>query len=50
MTDTGRFALNEATTGSADLRADLRTAAEVGYQGIELRDGKLAAYLQRGGS
>jgi 2-keto-myo-inositol isomerase len=46
----GRFALNEATTGPADLQKDVHAAAEAGYDGIELRDTKIEAFLHNGGS
>ncbi len=47
---TRRFGFNGATTGATDLLTDLRVAYEAGYQALEIRDGKLAAYLERGGS
>ncbi len=45
-----RFGLNGATTGSTDLLTDLRVAHAAGYEALEVRDGKLAAYLDGGGS
>lgn len=45
-----RFGLNGATTGSRDLQTDLRAAREAGYDGLEIRDVKLQAYLDAGGS
>lgn len=45
-----RFGLNGATTGSADLLTDLRAAREAGYAVLEIRDTKLRAYLDRGGT
>jgi 2-keto-myo-inositol isomerase len=44
------FALNGATTGPADLLTDVRAARDGGYSGLELRDTKLQAYLDAGGS
>lgn len=45
------FGLNGATTGDrADVEADIRAAAEAGYQCVELRDAKIARYLGAGGS
>lgn len=45
-----RFGLNGATTGSADLITDLRVAREAGYDVLEVRDTKLRAYLEAGGT
>lgn len=45
-----RFGLNGATTGTADLMTDLRAAREAGYDVLEIRDAKLQAYLDAGGS
>lgn len=45
-----RFGLNGATTGPVDLLTDLRIAREAGYDALELRDAKLAAYLEGGGA
>lgn len=45
-----RFGLNGATTGSADLLTDLRAAREAGYAVLEIRDTKLRAYLDGGGT
>lgn len=45
-----RFGLNGATTGPRDLLTDLRAARDAGYQALEIRDGKLQAYLDGGGS
>lgn len=46
-----RFGLNGATTGDAvGLEADLRLAADAGYQGVELRDTKIERYLAAGGA
>lgn len=45
-----RFGLNGATTGPADLLTDVRAAAEAGYDGLELRDVKIQAFLDGGGS
>lgn len=45
-----RYGLNGATTGSADLRTDIRAAGEAGYQVLEVRDTKLQAYLDAGGT
>jgi 2-keto-myo-inositol isomerase len=46
-----RFGLNGATTGEGvGLEADLRLAADAGYQGVELRDTKIARYLASGGT
>jgi len=45
-----RFGLNGATTGPRDLLTDLRAAREAGYQALEVRDTKLVAYLDGGGS
>lgn len=45
------FGLNGATTGDrVDVEADIRAAAEAGYQFVELRDAKIARYLGAGGS
>lgn len=45
------FGLNGATTGDrVDVEADIRAAAEAGYQYVELRDAKIARYLGAGGS
>jgi len=44
------FALNGATTGPADLQTDVAAASAAGYAGVELRDTKVEAYLQRGTS
>ena len=45
-----RFGLNGATTGPAELLADVRAAQEAGYYGVEIRDSKLQQYLDGGGS
>ena len=45
-----RYGLNGATTGTADLRTDIRAAREAGYQVLEIRDTKLRAYLEAGGT
>ncbi|MDQ7820246.1 MAG: sugar phosphate isomerase/epimerase family protein [Armatimonadota bacterium] len=45
-----RFGLNGATTGPADLLTDVRAAREAGYQALEIRDTKLQAYLDGGGT
>lgn len=45
-----RFGLNGATTGPADLLTDLRAAHEAGYEVLEVRDTKLQAYLDGGGT
>jgi 2-keto-myo-inositol isomerase len=45
-----RFGLNGATTGTRNLLTDLRAAREAGYQALEIRDTKLQAYLDGGGS
>ena len=45
-----RFGLNGATTGPRDLLTDLHAAREAGYHAVELRDSKVQAYLQGGGS
>jgi 2-keto-myo-inositol isomerase len=45
-----RFGLNGATTGPADLRTDIRAAREAGYEVLEVRDTKLRAYLEGGGT
>lgn len=45
-----RFGLNGATTGPRDLLTDLRAAADAGYQALEIRDVKLQAYLDSGGT
>ena len=45
-----RYALNGATTGAADLLTDLRVARDAGYGAVEIRDTKLEAYLDGGGS
>ncbi len=45
-----RLGLNGATTGPADLVADLEAAREAGFGALELRDTKLKRYLQAGGS
>lgn len=45
-----RFGLNGATTGTADLLTDLRLAREAEFGALEIRDSKLEAYLQQGGT
>jgi len=46
-----RFAFNGATTGSAaDLLTDIRVASEAGFEALEIRETKLAAYLKSGGA
>lgn len=45
-----RFGFNGATLGPADLLTDLRAAREGGYEGLEIRDTKLRAYLDGGGT
>jgi 2-keto-myo-inositol isomerase len=50
MASRRRFGLNGATTGSAGLLADLKAAREAGYDALEIRDTKLKAYLEAGGS
>jgi 2-keto-myo-inositol isomerase len=45
-----RFGLNGATTGTADLLTDLRVTKEAGFGALEVRDSKLEAYLQQGGT
>ncbi len=47
---TRRFGLNGATTGPRDLLTDLHAAHDAGYHALELRDPKVQAYLQGGGS
>lgn len=42
------FGLNGATTGPADVETDITAASAAGYTGVELRDTKIEAYLQRG--
>jgi 2-keto-myo-inositol isomerase len=45
------FGLNSWTTGDAvGLRDDLRVAAAAGYRFVEMRDAKIEAYLESGGS
>jgi 2-keto-myo-inositol isomerase len=45
-----RFGLNGATTGPADLLTDIAAAQQAGYDALEIRDTKLQAYLDGGGS
>ncbi len=45
-----RFGLNGATTGPADLLTDVRAAQQAGYHALEIRDAKLQAYLDGGGT
>lgn len=45
-----RFGLNGATTGDADLSTDVRAAHEAGFDVLEIRDTKLRAYLESGGT
>jgi predicted xylose isomerase-like sugar epimerase len=45
-----RFALNGATTGSADLLTDIRVASEAGFEALEIRETKLVSYLKSGGA
>jgi len=45
-----RFGLNGATIGSTDLLTDIQVAQEAGYEALEIRDAKLAAYLKGGGA
>jgi 2-keto-myo-inositol isomerase len=50
VTTRRRYGLNGATTGSAGLLADLQAAHEAAYDALEIRDTKLKAYLESGGS
>ncbi len=43
-----RLGFNGATTQTADLATDIRVAGQVGYDVIELRDGKLDQFLAHG--
>ncbi len=45
-----RLGLNGATIGSTDLLTDIQVAHEAGYEALEIRDTKLATYLQGGGA
>ena len=45
-----RLGLNGATTGPADLLTDVRAAQLAGYHALEIRDTKLQAYLDGGGT
>ncbi len=45
-----RFGLNGATIGSTDLLTDIQVAHDAGYEALEIRDAKLATYLQGGGA
>jgi 2-keto-myo-inositol isomerase len=45
-----QFGLNGATTGPRDLLTDLQAASGAGFAALEIRDAKLEAYLNGGGT